>query len=176
MDAGALRGLIREVVDFPEPGISFKDITTLLADPAGFSAAIDLLASPFNDAGITDVVGIEARGFVFSAPVAHALGAGLVPIRKPGKLPSSVDSVSYALEYGDGTLEIHVDALRQGARCLIVDDILATGGTAAAAGELVRRQGADLVGYAFLAELGFLGGRARLGKDVPIHSLIDYEA
>ena len=176
MDAGALRRLIREVADFPEPGISFKDITTLLADPAGFSAAIDLLASPFTDAGVTDVVGIEARGFVFSAPVAHALGAGLVPIRKPGKLPSSVDSVSYALEYGDGTLEIHADALRPGARCLIVDDILATGGTAAAAGELVCRQGAELVGYAFLAELGFLDGRSRLGKEVPIHSLIDYEA
>jgi adenine phosphoribosyltransferase len=176
MDAQSLRELIREVADFPEPGISFKDITTLLADPVGFSATIDALCAPFVDKGITYVVGIEARGFVFSAPVAHALGAGLIPIRKPGKLPAAVDSVSYDLEYGGGTLEIHTDALAHGSRVLIVDDILATGGTAAAAGELVRRQRAELVGYAFLAELGFLGGRARLEPDVEIHALIDYEA
>src|SRR6478735_1341044 len=171
MDPAALRSLIREIPDFPEPGVSFKDITTLLADPAGFSASIDLLAAPYVDAGVTDVVGIEARGFVFSAPVAHALGAGLVPIRKPGKLPFDVDSISYALEYGDGTLEIHSDALRPGTRCLIVDDILATGGTAAAAGELVQRQGSELVGYAFLAELGFLDGRSRLGDRSSDHTV-----
>ncbi len=176
MDALALRSLIREIPDFPEPGVSFKDITTLLSDPAGFSASIDLLVAPFADAGITDVVGIEARGFVFSAPVAHALGAGLIPIRKPGKLPFDVDSISYELDYGDGTLEIHSEALRPGTRCLIVDDILATGGTAAAAGELVERHASELGGYAFLAEWGFLGGRARLGAEVPIHTLIDYEA
>lgn len=180
MDGAALRALIREVPDFPSPGVSFKDITTLLADPAGFPAAIDGLASPFRDAAVEFVVGIEARGFVFSAPVAHALGAGLIPIRKPGKLPAAVDSVTYELEYGGGALEIHADAIRSGARCLIVDDVLATGGTAAAAAQLVQRQGADLVGFAFLAELGFLGGRARLVdngvRDVPIHTLIDYEA
>ena len=176
MDSEALRGLIREVPDFPEPGVSFKDITTLLADPAGFPAAIDGLVAPFRDADIDVVIGVEARGFVFSAPVAHALGAGLVPIRKPGKLPAEVDSITYELEYGGGTLEIHVDAIRPGSRCLIVDDVLATGGTASAAAQLVRRQEARLVGFAFLLELGFLGGRARLGPDVPVHTLIDYEA
>jgi adenine phosphoribosyltransferase len=176
VDALSLRELIREVDDFPEPGISFKDITTLLADPVGFSATIDALCSPFREDAVDAVVGIEARGFVFSAPVAHALGAGLIPIRKPGKLPAAVDSVTYALEYGGGTLEIHLDALPAGSRVLVVDDILATGGTAAAAAELVRRQGADLVGFAFLAELGFLGGRARLGDEARIHALIDYEA
>ncbi len=176
MDALSLRELIREVPDFPDAGVSFKDITTLLADPVGFSATIEELCAPFREDGIDYVVGIEARGFVFSAPVAHALGAGLIPIRKPGKLPAAVDSITYELEYGGGTLEIHLDALPAGARVLIVDDILATGGTAAAAAELVGRQGADLVGYAFLAELGFLGGRARLGADARIHALIDYEA
>jgi adenine phosphoribosyltransferase len=171
-----LATLIREVPDFPDVGISFKDITPLLADAVGFPAAIDAMAAPFDDAGIDVVVGIEARGFVFSAPVAHALGTGLVPIRKPGKLPAAVDSVTYELEYGGGALEIHLDALRPGARCLIVDDVLATGGTARAAAELVSRQGAEVVGFSFLAELGFLGGRARLGAGVPVHALIDYEA
>src|SRR6478736_4334485 len=175
METSGLRELIREIADFPEPGVSFKDITTLLADPVGFSATIDELCQPFLVADIDFVVGIEARGFVFSAPVAHALGAGLIPIRKPGKLPHTVDSVTYELEYGGGTLEIHLDAIPAGSRVLIVDDILATGGTAAAAAELVGRQGAELVGFAFLAELGFLGGRARLGADARIHALIDYE-
>ena len=121
------------------------------------------------------LMGIEARGFVFSAPVAHGLGAGLVPIRKPGKLPWTVDSITYELEYGGGTLEIHTDAVLAGHRCLIVDDVLATGGTAQAARQLVERQGGVVVGWSFLVELGFLGGRALLGGDAPVHSTIDYE-
>lgn len=174
-DAAWLRSLVREIPDFPEPGVGFKDITTLLADPAGLATAVDLLADPFKGAGVELVVGVEARGFVFSAPVAYALDAGLVPIRKPGKLPSAIDSVSYELEYGGGTLEIHADAIPQGTRCLIVDDVLATGGTARAAVELVERQGGVVVGSAFLAELTFLGGRARLGSSAPVVALIDYD-
>ncbi len=175
MDEAALRLLIRDIPDFPEPGIDFKDITTLLSDPVGFAASVEELAAPFRSAGVDLVVGIEARGFVFSAPVAHALGAGLIPIRKPGKLPFEIDSITYELEYGGGTLEIHSDAIPTGARCLIVDDVLATGGTAAAGAELVKRQGGELVGYGFLAELVFLGGRARLGTDSPVVALISYE-
>lgn len=161
--------------DFPEPGIGFKDITTLLADPVGFRHAIDAVTEPFRGEGIELVVGIEARGFVFSAPVAHGLGAGLIPIRKPGKLPAAVDSVSYELEYGGGTLEVHAESIRPGARCLIVDDVLATGGTAAAGRELVERQGGEVVGFSFLAELAFLAGRARLGNDVTVHAVLTYE-
>ncbi len=175
MDREALRALIREVPDFPEPGIGFKDITTLLADPVGFRHAIDAVTEPFRGEGIELVVGIEARGFVFSAPVAHGLGAGLIPIRKPGKLPAAVDSVSYELEYGGGTLEVHAESIRPGARCLIVDDVLATGGTAAAGRELVERQGGEVVGFSFLAELAFLAGRARLGNDVTVHAVLTYE-
>ena len=175
MDAEALRALIREVPDFPEPGIDFKDITTLLADPVGFRASIDALTEPFRSADIDLVVGIEARGFVFSAPVAHGLAAGLIPIRKPGKLPAAVDSITYELEYGGGTLEVHSDSIRAGARCLIVDDVLATGGTAAAGRELVERQGGVVVGFSFLAELTFLEGRSRLGNDMVVHSVLTYE-
>ncbi len=175
MDAASLRALIRDIPDFPEPGIGFKDITTLLADPEGFASTVDLLAEPFRSSGVDLVVGIEARGFVFSAPVAHALGAGLVPIRKPGKLPFDTDSITYELEYGGGTLEIHADAIPRGARCLIVDDVLATGGTARAAVELVDRQGGALVGLAFLAELDFLGGRERVGSSAPVVALIHYD-
>ena len=174
MDAAALKALIREIPDFPEPGISYKDITTLLADPAGFAACIDQLADPFRGASVDFVVGIEARGFVFSAPVAHALGAGLIPIRKPGKLPADTHSVSYELEYGEGELEIHTDAHPEGARCLVIDDVLATGGTALAGRQLMEHTGADIVGFGFLAELTFLDGREKLGSDIPIHSLISY--
>ena len=175
MNLELLRALVREVPDFPEPGIDFKDITPLLADADGFAFSVNELSSRFAHSGIDLVVGIEARGFVFSAPVAHALGVGLVPIRKPGKLPHVTDSVTYSLEYGGDTLEIHTDAIGHGARCLIVDDVLATGGTAAAAAELVTRQGGDLVGFGFLAELGFLHGRAKLGSDEIIEALIVYE-
>ena len=176
MDSAALRALVRDVPDFPEPGVDFKDITTLLADATGFAASIDALSAPFVDAAVDLVVGVEARGFFFSAPVAQRLGAGLVPIRKPGKLPSDTHSVRYALEYGEGSLEVHIGSIAPGDRCLIVDDVLATGGTAAASRELVELQGGIAVGYAFLIELAFLPGRARLGSDVPIHSLIVYEA
>jgi adenine phosphoribosyltransferase len=175
VDAEAVRALIREVPDFPEPGIDFKDITPLLADPVGFRGATDAIAEPFKGEGVELVVGIEARGFVFSAPVAHSLAAGLIPIRKPGKLPAAIDSITYELEYGGGTLEIHAESIRPGARCLIVDDILATGGTAAAGRQLVERQGGVVVGFSFLAELDFLGGRARLGNDVVVESVLRYE-
>ena len=166
MDAAALRALIREIPDFPEPGISFKDITTLLADPVGFAACIDGLADPFRDVHVDFVVGIEARGFVFSAPVAHALGAGFIPIRKPGKLPSDTHSVSYELEYGEGELEIHTDAHPEGARCLVIDDVLATGGTAGAAIDLIHKLGGDLVAAAFFIELDFLNGRAAIEEAI----------
>jgi adenine phosphoribosyltransferase len=175
VDPASLRSLVREIPDFPEPGVGFKDITPLLADPVGFRAAIDSLIEPFQGAGIDLVVGVEARGFVFSAPVAHGLGAGLVPIRKPGKLPWDVDSITYELEYGGGTLEIHADAVVAGARCLIVDDVLATGGTARAARDLLQRQGGEVVGFSFLIELGFLGGRALLGDETAVHSTLRYE-
>lgn len=171
MDADALRRMIREVPDFPTPGINFYDITTLLSDAPGFAGAVDQMTEPFRDQGIDLVVGIEARGFVLSAPVALALGAGLVPIRKPGKLPGRIDSVTYDLEYGTDTLEIHLDALGAGHRVLIVDDVLATGGAAAAARDLVGRQGAEVVGLAFLLELDFLDGRLRLAG-APVHSVI----
>lgn len=175
MDEAALRQLIRDIPDFPEPGIDFKDITTLLSDPVGFAATVEQLSAPFRSSDVDLVVGIEARGFVFSAPVAHALGAGLIPIRKPGKLPFEIDSITYELEYGGGTLEIHSDAIPAEARCLVVDDVLATGGTAAAAAELIDRQGGVVVGYGFLAELVFLNGRARLGTDALVRALISYE-
>jgi adenine phosphoribosyltransferase len=175
VDSSALRSLIRDIPDFPEPGIDFKDITPLLVDPVGFRSATDSLIDPYRDLGVDLVVGIEARGFVFSAPVAHGLAAGLVPIRKPGKLPWTVDSISYELEYGGGTLEMHADAVPAGARCLVVDDVLATGGTAQASRDLVERQGGVVVGFAFLIELSFLGGRALLGADAPVHATITYD-
>lgn len=176
MEPGALRSLIREVPDFPRPGVGFKDITPLLGDPIGFGSAVEGLVGPYRELDIDLVVGIEARGFVFSAPVAHSLGAGLVPIRKPGKLPGETQAVVYDLEYGDGVLEIHRDAIAPGSRCLIVDDVLATGGTAAAGRTLVEGLGGEVVGLAFVVELGFLGGRARLGDTTPIQSLIHYES
>lgn len=175
VDTYSLRSLVREIPDFPEPGVGFKDITPLLGDAVGFRSAIDLMTEPLRNERIDLVVGIEARGFVFSAPVAHALAAGLVPIRKPGKLPGPVESLTYQLEYGAGTLEIHTDAVAPGARCLVVDDVLATGGTAAAAASLVERQGGVVVAFCFLIELDFLGGRALLGAGAPILSTIRYE-
>lgn len=166
-----LESLIRDVPDFPKPGILFKDITPLLADPAGFSEACDRLAEPFKDKGITKVVGIESRGFIFGAPVAERLGAGLVPIRKPGKLPAERVNQSYELEYGTDTIEIHADAVSPGEKVLLVDDLLATGGTMAAAAELVTKIGGQIVGIAFVIELCFLSGRDKLpGQN--IHTLI----
>ncbi len=168
-----LKQLIRSVPDFPKPGILFYDITTLLRHPAGFAATIDQLAAPFVDAKIDLVVGIESRGFILGGPVAQRLGAGFVPIRKPGKLPARAVRESYALEYGTDSLEIHEDAIERGQRVLIVDDVLATGGTARAASLLVRGLGGELVGMAFLVELLFLDGKARL-PDERVHAVLQY--
>lgn len=157
-----IRAAIREIPDYPKPGILFKDITPLLADPTLFGAACDLMLSPFRDARITHVLAIESRGFLFGGPIAVSLGAGLIPVRKPGKLPYETTREEYALEYGTDALEVHIDALGNGARVLVVDDVLATGGTAAAAARLVHKLGGELVGSSFLIELSFLPGREQL--------------
>jgi adenine phosphoribosyltransferase len=162
MPAEALRAKIREIPDFPKPGILFYDITTLLKDPAGYREAIDLMLEPFKGEKIDLVVGMESRGFIFSAPMAYQLDAGLVPVRKLGKLPAETLTVEYALEYGSNTLEIHRDAIQPGQRVLIVDDLLATGGTVQGTIELVERLKGEIVGLAFLVELDFLHGRDRL--------------
>lgn len=153
---------LRDVHDFPDPGIVFKDITPLLGDADAFRRAVDELAEPWAGDDVTHVVGVEARGFLFAAPVAYRLTAGCVPFRKPGKLPFETVEHTYDLEYGTDTLAAHVDAVPAGARVLVVDDVLATGGTARAACDLLRDLGADVVGCAFLLELGFLAGRAKL--------------
>ncbi len=168
-----LKEHIRNVPDFPKAGILFYDITTLLRDPAGFKATIDMLSMPYEDQGIDLVVGIESRGFILGAAVAHKIGAGFIPIRKPGKLPGKAIKASYQLEYGTDALEMHEDAITAGHRVLIVDDVLATGGTAAAAAALVRQGGGELLGMAFLIELLFLNGRSKLtGEEV--YSLVQY--
>jgi adenine phosphoribosyltransferase len=172
-DAAPLERFIRDIPDFPEPGVVFKDITPLLADRQAFGTAVDRLAEPFLASHVSHVVGIEARGFIVATPVAERLGAGFVPIRKAGKLPWEVVSVEYALEYGVGVLEVHRDAVAAGDRVLIVDDVLATGGTARAAIELVEGLGATVVGLSFLIELGFLDGRAKL-VDRELQSLLVY--
>lgn len=163
MDTDRIAALIRDVQDWPKPGVVFKDITPLLADAAGFSAAIDALVESAPER-IDVVVGMEARGFIFGAPVAIQLGAGFVPVRKPGKLPGDVHSEQFALEYGHETLTIKTDALWPGARVLVIDDVLATGGTAAATAALISRMGAELVHVAVLLELGFLNGRDVLAQ------------
>ena len=168
-----LRTKIRHVPDFPKPGILFYDITTLLGDPTGLRETIDALAEPYAGAGIEKVVGIESRGFILASAVADRLGAGFVPIRKPGKLPAATLGESYALEYGTDTLEIHTDALSHGQRVLLVDDVLATGGTARAAATLVERLGGQIHAVTFLIELTFLGGRDRL-TDRTVHSVVKY--
>lgn len=159
-----LEEYIRDIKDFPKEGIVFKDITPLLASPEGFKGAIDTIASEYADAGITKVMGAEARGFIFGGALAYNLGAGFVPARKPGKLPWNTTSHSYALEYGTDSLEVHTDAVVEGDVVLIVDDVLATGGTAAAKAALVEKMGAKVAGFAFLLELDFLGGREKLGE------------
>lgn len=168
-----LKAAIRNVPDFPKPGIQFKDITPLLAEAGLFSACIDLLVGPWKPGQIDVVAGIDARGFLFASAVALRLNAGVVPVRKKGKLPFQTLEESYSLEYGTNTLAMHVDAIRPGQRVLLVDDVLATGGTAAATVQLIERLGGKLLELAFVIELGFLDGRARLpGK--PVRSLITY--
>lgn len=168
-----LKSKIRHVPDFPKPGILFYDITTLLQDPAGLRDAIDSLTTPFIGQGIEMVVGIESRGFIFGAAVADRLGAGFAPVRKPGKLPSTTTRVSYDLEYGSDALEIHDDAVKTGQRVLIVDDLLATGGTARAAADLVGRLGGQVHALAFLIELVGLNGRDKLAGQT-LHSVLQY--
>jgi adenine phosphoribosyltransferase len=166
-----LRSCIRSIPDFPKPGIMFRDITPLLRDPAAFAESIRVMAAPYKKGTVDVVVGAESRGFIFAAGIALALGAGFVPIRKKGKLPAKTTSVSYALEYGTDTLEMHDDAVGPGDRVLIIDDVLATGGTAGAKAALVAGAGAEVAGFAFLMELDFLHGREKLG-DLPITSLM----
>jgi adenine phosphoribosyltransferase len=168
-----LRSLIRDVPDFPQEGIVFKDITPLLADENAFSSVIDLIVVNYGRGNIDKVVGIEARGFILASPVAYHFGAGFVPVRKKGKLPSETEAEEYALEYGTATLEVHRDAIRPGERVLMVDDVLATGGTARATARLVERLGGKVVGIACLIELSFLNGRDAL-KDYDFFSLIEY--
>jgi adenine phosphoribosyltransferase len=168
-----LDAFIRDIEDFPKPGITFKDITPLLADAGALRAAVEALSAPFADLGITKVVGMEARGFIFGAPVAVALGAGFVPVRKAGKLPWSVNRQEYQLEYGTDLLEIHQDAVGADDRVLVVDDVLATGGTAAATVALLGQSGATVVALAFVMELAFLDGRSALGG-ADITTLLQY--
>lgn len=162
--------LVRDVVDFPTPGIVFKDIAPVLGDAAAFADAMESLAAPWRAQPVDAVVGIEARGFIFGAPLARALGAGFVPVRKPGKLPGRTLSQDYALEYGRGALELQADALPAGARVLLIDDVLATGGTLDAARALIERLQADVVGAGVLIELAALGGRARWDEAGPDHA------
>ena len=171
--AERLRGLIRVVPDFPRKGIVFRDITTLLSDAEAFRAAIDALAEAHRDSGVEVVVGVESRGLILGGALAYVLGTGFVPVRKQGRLPAQTISAAYALEYGEAVLEVHSDAIRPGQRVLIVDDLLATGGTARATAELVERLGGQVVGIAFLIELADLGGALALG-DRPHVSLVQF--
>ena len=170
-----LKALIRSVPDFPEPGVLFRDITPLLADPSAFSEAIAAMTAPFENSRIDAVAAVESRGFLFGAGVGERLNAGLVPLRKPGKLPAAALAEDYALEYGKASLEVHADAVPPGQRILIVDDVLATGGTAAAAFRLCRRLGAEVIGFSFLLALPLLGGLARLeAVGPPVRTVLEY--
>ena len=168
-----LKTYIRDIPDFPKPGIIFRDITTLLLNHAALSYVIEHYSREFLDQNIDYVIGIESRGFIFGAPIAHQLGAGFIPVRKAGKLPADVHSIDYELEYGTDSLEIHQDAIQTHSRVLIVDDLIATGGTAVAAANLVRTLECDLVACAFIIELCELEGRSKLGE-TPTHSLVRY--
>lgn len=167
-----LHQYIADVPDFPEPGIVFKDITPLLANPAAFLQAVDEMAGPFLDLGVDIVVGIESRGFLLAGSIAERIGSGVGLVRKPGKLPRTTVSVTYDLEYGTDSLEIHEDAFEAGSRALIVDDVLATGGTLAATQQLIERAGGEVVGATMLMELTFLGGRSKF--DLPLHAVLVY--
>jgi adenine phosphoribosyltransferase len=169
----ALRRAVRDIPDFPQPGIIFRDITPLLGDAALLAGAVEAMAAPYRGTVISHVVAIESRGFILGAPVALALGAGFIPVRKPGKLPHLRRRTEYALEYGSGVLEVHADACTRGARVLVVDDVLATGGTAAATTRLMGDLDAQVVGYSFLIELQALGGRERIGGGT-IEAVLSY--
>jgi len=171
-----LKGLVRTIPDYPKPGIMFRDVTTLMGDAQGFKAAIARLAEPYRTEPLDLVAGIEARGFILAGAIADRLGSGFVPIRKKGKLPWKTVSQEYALEYGTDTIEIHEDALARGRRVLLVDDLIATGGTAAAGIRLLRRLGAEIVGAAFIIDLPDLGGTDLLRKDgIAVHTLMAFE-
>ena len=174
MDPAWLKEHVRDIPDYPQPGVIFRDITPLLAAPDAFAATVDAVSAPFADEHIDKVLGIEARGFVFAAPVAYRHAAGFVPVRKAGKLPWQIEREEYELEYGTDLLEIHRDAVSTGERVLIVDDVIATGGTAAATASLVERLGGTVIGLAFVIELDFLHGRNKL-PGYFVHSLVNYE-
>jgi len=170
----AIKAAIRDIRDFPKPGILFRDITPVLRDPRLFAAVIDALAERYRPMGISKILAMESRGFVFAAPLAFAIGAGFVPLRKRGKLPYRTISESFSLEYGKDALEMHEDAVEAGERVIVIDDLLATGGTAAAAVRLARRKGAEVLEAGFVIELAGLRGRDRL-KDVPVYSMIQFD-
>ena len=175
MHESELSGLIVDVPDFPKPGVTFKDMTPLLSDPAALSLAVELMANPYRGKGVQLVVGAESRGFIFGTAIAQALSAGFVPVRKPGKLPREVHGMDYDLEYGTDRLEIHVDAIKSGQRILLVDDVLATGGTMRAKCNLAEKIGAEIVGITVLIELEFLEGRKKLGKyGGDVHGVLKY--
>jgi len=169
-----LEGLIRDIPDFPEEGVVFKDITPVLGDPDAFDELITAMSEPFKDKGITKVAGIEARGFTLATPVADRIGAGFIPLRKPGKLPFETVKEEYELEYGIDALEVHTDAVASGEKVLLVDDVIATGGTARAAIQLLRHVDAEVVGFSVFIELAFLGGAAKV-DNVPLHALLRYD-
>lgn len=169
-----LEDLIRDIPDFPQEGVVFKDITPVLADPEAFRSLIDAMSEPFHDKGITKVAGIEARGFTLATPVADRIGAGFIPLRKPGKLPYETVKQEYELEYGTDALEVHTDAVVEGEKVLLIDDVIATGGTAQAAIQLLRNVGADVVGFCVFIELVFLGGANKV-DGVPIDALLRYD-
>ncbi|MBE9165657.1 adenine phosphoribosyltransferase [Tychonema sp. LEGE 06208] len=168
-----LKSLIRDIPDFPKPGIMFRDITTLLSNPQGLSYTIDSLAEKCSAMSADYVVGMESRGFIFGAPLAYKMGIGFIPVRKPGKLPGEVYSAEYELEYGVDQLEMHRNAMKSGSRVLVVDDLIATGGTAVATAQLLQQASCELIGFAFVIELQALGGRQKL-PDVPIVTLVEY--
>jgi len=168
-----LRALVRDIPDFPKPGILFKDITPLLADPRGFNHCLDLFEDRFQSVPLDAIVGMESRGFIFGAALAARMHVAFVPARKPGKLPAEVERIEYALEYGTDSLEIHKDGLEPGERVLVVDDLIATGGTAKATGDLIERMGAVVAAYAFVIDLAFLDGKAKLAPH-RVETLLEY--
>lgn len=169
-----IKSTIRDIPDFPKPGIIFKDMTTLLKNAEAFQYVIDVLSEKFAKSNVKYVVGIESRGFILGAAIAHKLGIGFIPVRKPGKLPHKVEKAVYELEYGTDTLEIHVDAVERGDRVVVIDDLLATGGTAEASLRLLKAIGAEVAGLGFVVELSFLKGRAKLPSGVEVFSIVDY--